>query len=60
MQSALTIKSPFEQLSRIDPIPDTLIITNDMRDAKENCVPIIKKVFIFFVLSANSDSCKIP
>ena len=60
MHSALIIMSPFEQFSRIDPIPNALIITNDIKDAKENCVPIMKNVLIFFDLSASSDSYKIP
>ena len=60
MHRALIIMSLVEQLERIDPIPPTLIMTNEIKDAKENCVPIMKNVFIFFDLSASSDSCRIP
>ena len=60
MHNALIIKSLIEQFSRIDPIPHALIITNDIMDARENYVPIMKNVFIFFDLSASSDSWRIP
>ena len=60
MHRALIIMSKAEQPSRIDPIPNALIMVNEIMDAKENCVPIMKNVLIFFDLSASSDSCRIP
>ena len=52
--------SSFKQLSRIDPILQTLIIIKDMMAENVNCEPIRKNVFIFFVSSAKSDSYKDP